>query len=232
MENKLYLDLLKKSVLNVIYEPLTDGLINGTVHPVLAHTMIGLKRLNNIQFCYENIIKDSIPGALIETGVWRGGATIFMAGLVKAQGEKRKVYVADSFCGLPKPNAEKYPADLGDMHWTYQDLNVSLEEVISNFKSYDLLSQDIIFLKGWFQDTMPTLHEETFSLIRLDGDMYESTWVALENLYPRLSAGGYLIVDDWLLPGAQKAVVDYRNKFDIQGEMCYIDGSSIFWRKA
>ena len=231
LNRSLYLELLKKSLLDVIYEPLTEGLIDGIIHPPRAHTMIGLKRLNNIQECFQNIVKDNIEGHLIETGVWRGGATIFMAGLVKSYCENRKVFVADSFNGLPKPDIEKYPDDLGDKHWTYDDLNISFDEVYNNFKSYDLLIDNVVFVEGWFNETLPLIKDEKFSMIRLDGDMYGSTWDALDNLYPSLSTGGYLIVDDWLLPGANKAVMDYRDKNNITDEIEFIHDYSVFWRK-
>ena len=224
-------ELLPTQQLDVIYDPLTEGLIEGTVHPKRAHTMIGLKRLDNIQQCFENVLKDNIEGDLIETGVWRGGATIFMSGLIKSYLQKRKVFVCDSFNGLPKPDVEKYPDDSGDQHWTYKDLNVSIEEVYNNFKSYDLLTDNVVFVEGWFDQTLPLLKGEVFSIIRLDGDMYGSTWAALENLYPKLSIGGYLIVDDWLLEGANKSVLDYRKMYNIDDELEFINDHSVFWRK-
>jgi len=232
INRKLYLDLLKKSLLDVIYEPITIEKIEGTVHPKRAHTMIGLERLNNIQSCFENVLNEGIEGSLIETGVWRGGATIFMAGLVKSYNQNRKVFVADSFSGLPMPNPDIYPVDKGDKHYTYHDLNVSFEEVYENFRSYDLIDENIIFLKGWFKDTLPTIKDEKFSIVRLDGDMYESTYQALENLYENLSIGGYLIVDDWLLNGARQAVEDYRREKNINDEICYIHKYSVFWKKS
>lgn len=230
----LYLDLLKKILLNSVYyydEEITLGIRNPMSVGNKAHTMIGLKRLSNIQTCFENIVKDNVEGGLIETGVWRGGATILMAALVKVYNENRKVFVADSFCGLPHPNAEKYPNDEGDPHWTYEDLKISLEEVKQNFQSYDLLTEHVVFLEGWFEDTLPTIKNEKLSMIRLDGDMYGSTWESLENLYPNLSVGGYLIVDDWLLHGARDAIIDYRNKHNIKDEIENIDPYSVFWRK-
>jgi O-methyltransferase len=227
----LYLDLLKKSLLDIIYEPLTEKIEEGTVHPKRAHTMIGLKRLDNIQYCFQNILKDNIEGGLIETGVWRGGATIFMAGLVKAFGQSRKVFVADSFEGLPMPNPDLYPVDRGDQHYTYSDLSVSFDDVCNNFNKYGLLDENVIFLKGWFKDTLPLIKNEKLSLIRLDGDMYESTWQAIENLYENLSVGGYLIVDDWLLNGARKAIEDYRRIYNIDEPIEYINEHSVFWRK-
>ena len=97
--------------------------------PSLAHTMIGVKRLNNLQHCVEEVIKNGVPGDFIETGVWRGGASIFMRSILLAYGvTDRKVWVADSFEGLPEPDAEKYPADKGDLHHKQPALAISLED--------------------------------------------------------------------------------------------------------
>ena len=152
--------------------------------PLLAHTMVGLKRLDNLQMCIENVITDAVPGDLIETGVWKGGSTIFMRGALKAYGDSsRRIWVADSFQGLPPPNPKKYPADDGDIHHTIDTLRVTEEMVRQNFAAYGLLDDKIMFLKGWFRDTLPTAPIEHLAVIRLDGDMYESTMDALQNLY-------------------------------------------------
>ncbi len=83
--------------------------------PARADSMIGLRRMDNIQDCIETVIRDDVPGDLIETGVWRGGATIFMRGVLKAyEDTTRTVWVADSFEGLPPPDPARYPADAGD----------------------------------------------------------------------------------------------------------------------
>lgn len=206
---------------------------SGLDWPTYAETMIGIKRLNNIQFCAKQIFKDNIPGDFIETGVWRGGASIFMRALLEVfQVENKRVWVADSFRGLPKPNAEKYPEDKTDSLYMNKYLQVSMAEVKNNFKKYDLLDDRVKFLKGWFKDTLPTLKEETFSLVRLDGDMYESTINALDNLYPRLSVGGYLIVDDFALDNCRAAVEDYRKKHHITDEMIKVDWSGVYWKKS
>src|SRR2546423_11221668 len=82
--------------------------------PSYADTMIGLKRLDNLQSCIESVLADGVPGDLIETGVWRGGACIFMRGVLRAPGVgDRRVYVAGSFQGLPPPDAAKHPEDSG-----------------------------------------------------------------------------------------------------------------------
>lgn len=240
----LYLDLMKKCLTNTIYrdhgyvkrqisEFDIDVRQQGKDWPTVAHTMIGVKRLDNLQSCVEDVIAQGVPGDLIETGVWRGGATIFMRAILKVYGIKdRLVWVADSFEGLPEPNEEKYPADVKDRHHTYKQLAISLEEVKSNFKRYQLLDEQVCFLKGWFKDTLPTAQIEKLAIIRLDGDMYESTMDALVNLYPKLSVGGYLIVDDYgAVPACRQAIDDYRARNKITEQISSVDWTGVFWQK-
>ena len=123
--------------------------IEGRVWPGYADTMIGLKRLDNLQYCIETVLREGVEGDLIETGVWRGGACIFMRAVLAAYGiTDRKVFVADSFEGLPKPDERKYPADKGDTHYIHTFLAVSKEVVENNFKKYGLLDDQVVFLKG------------------------------------------------------------------------------------
>lgn len=204
----------------------------GRVWPGYADTMIGLKRLDNLQYCVETVLQDGIPGDFIETGVWRGGACIFMRAVLAAYGvNDRTVFVADSFAGLPRPDEAKYPVDKDDRHHTYDYFRVSQEEVENNFRKYGLLDDKVVFLRGWFKDTLPQAPIEQLAILRLDGDMYGSTMEALENLYPRLSAGGFCIIDDYALHGCRAAVDDYRAKHEINREMREIDWMGSYWRK-
>ncbi len=200
--------------------------------PAEAETMIGLKRLDNIRECVADVVKRGVPGDLIETGVWRGGATIFMRGILAAYGDtERAVWVADSFEGLPKPSG-KYEADHDDPHWTYSVLAVSEEEVRANFERYGLLDHQVRFLKGFFQDTLADAPIERLAVARLDGDMYESTIVALDALYPKLSIGGYLIVDDYgAIAGCRQAVDDYRRDHGIAEPLVEIDWTGVYWKR-
>jgi hypothetical protein len=263
---KLYLDLLKRCLINWIYgdaetqavtpqvfwkRKLVEILQNqglkvvrpapmdpklrsdGLDWPAIGHTMIGLKRLDNLQFCVEDVLANNIPGDFIEAGVWRGGATIFMRAILEAYGiENRIVWVADSFEGCPKPNAEKYPQDVDSHLYTRKILAVSIDEVKANFQRYGLLDSQVRFLAGWFKDTLPQAPIKELAVIRLDGDLYESTMDALINLYPRLSKGGYLIVDDFgAVPGCKQAVEDFRKKYDIKEKIMEIDWTGIYWRR-
>ena len=201
--------------------------------PPTAHTMIGLKRLDNFQFCVEDILKRNVAGDLIETGAWRGGASIFMRAVLKAHGvTDRTVWVADSFEGLPPPDPVKYPADAGDPHHTFRFLAVSLEEVQRNFERYGLLDEQVRFLKGWFRDTLPRAPIERLAVLRLDGDMYESTTDALVHLYPKLTPGGYVIIDDYgAVAGCRQAVHDYRQAHGIREDIQRIDWGGVFWQR-
>lgn len=233
----MYIELLKKSLLDCIYQATaTDGkkasdhdVTNGTYWPQRAHTMIGMKRLNNIQECFEQVIRDNVPGDLIETGVWRGGATILMKGLVKYHNESRKVFVADSFEGLPKPDP-KYSADSGDIHHTLGFLAVDIETVKNNFRAYDLLDDDVVFIKGLFDTSLKTAPIDKLCILRLDGDMYSSTIQVLEQLYSKVSPGGFVIIDDYLLPGCRKAVHDFRDARGITSPIIAIDRCGSYWQ--
>ena len=245
---QMYLDVVRRTVLGFTYrDPSFDPGRNqqvmfnpqtretGEDWPVLAHTMVGNKRLLNIQELAENVIKNNIPGDFIETGVWRGGSCIFMIAILTAYGiTDRNVYVCDSFEGLPAPNEEEYPQDTGDTHHLARFLAVSQEQVEENFQGYDLLTPQVKFVKGFFSDTLPKLAPdiEKLAILRLDGDMYESTMVALENLYPKLSAGGYVIVDDYGLVNCRRALTDYRERNGITDEYITIDNSSVYWIKS
>jgi O-methyltransferase len=204
----------------------------GLDQPPDAETMIGLRRLDNLQACITDVLRCGVPGDLIETGVWRGGATIFMRAVLKAYGDpKRNVWVADSFQGLPKPDEAQYPADRGDLHWTKEKLAVPLEVVKSNFARYGLLDDRVCFLPGWFSETLHRAHIEQLAILRLDGDMYESTIESLRALHPKVSVGGYVIIDDYALGGCREAVEDYRKEHGIRDEIEPIDGSSVFWKR-
>lgn len=219
------LELVRRAV----YDP--EARATGTDWPAEAETMIGHRRLDNIEGCIRAVVHDGIPGDLIETGVWRGGASIFMRAALLALGvTDRTVWVADSFEGLPKPDPA-YPVDAGDRHHTQQALAISLEEVQDNFRRYDLLDEQVRFLEGWFKDTLPSAPIDRLAVVRLDGDMYGSTIEALEALYPKLSVGGFCIVDDYVLPGARQAVHDYRGRENIEDPILEIDWAGAYWRR-
>lgn len=243
----LYLDLLKKVLTGTLAreEPDIDDarfLRDFIDHYIAgnAYTMVPRVRLDNIQQCIADVVEQGVPGDFIETGVWRGGTTIFMRGMLAALGcTDRRVWVADSFEGLPEPDAEKFPAEAkahasSTMTDAYQHFAVSRADVEANFATFGLLDEQVWFLEGWFKDTLPTAPIERLAVIRLDGDYYESTMDALTNLYDKLSPGGYVVVDDYgedLWTYCRKAVDDFRRARGLTGELTRVDSKCYFWRR-
>lgn len=200
--------------------------------PSTAETMVGLRRLENLQACIATVVTDRVEGDVLEAGVWRGGASIFArAALDVLGGSARTVWVADSFEGLPPP-ASCVAADQGDMHWRSTYLAVGLEQVKANFAKYGLLDDRVRFLKGWFADTLPGAPIDKLAVLRADGDMYQSTMDILGPLYDKVEPGGFVIIDDYgALPGCQQAVDDFRRQRGINDPMTTIDWTGAYWRK-
>jgi len=242
-----YLDLVKGCITRMSFPdgrwdsdlirvlPFEPGLrADGLDWPTEAETMVGMKRLDNLQGCIEVALRDGVPGDLVETGVWRGGAAILMRAVLKAYRDTtRNVWVADSFAGLPRPSATDFPQDEGDRHWMLAPyLAVSLDRVRQNFARYGLLDEQVRFLPGWFSETLPTAPIEAIAVLRLDGDMYESTMVGLTSLYHKVSSGGFVIVDDYgALPMCRKAVEDFRSAQGIATPIAPVDWTGVYWRK-
>lgn len=199
-----------------------------------ADTLIGPKGLDNLQLLIEDILTRDTPGDLIETGVWRGGASIFMRGVLAACGdEKRVVWVADSFEGLPRRGTTEWSEDDADLDWAELTwLAIPLDAVKAAFERYGLLDSRVRFLPGWFHETLPLAPIERLSLMRLDGDMYGSTMDALQFLYPRLSAGGYVVIDDYQIAGCRSAVDHFRERNAIEDELVHVDRAIVYWQRS
>ncbi|BBH17088.1 methyltransferase MtfB [Nocardioides baekrokdamisoli] len=199
-----------------------------------AETMIGLKRLANIRQCIETALADGVPGDVMECGVWRGGAAIYMAAtLAVHDATDRAVWLADSFEGLPAPETQRYAKadqlDLSDI----AHLAVGLEEVQANLRKYHLLGDNIRFLQGWFKDTLPTAPVESLAVLRLDGDLYSSTMDVLVSMYDKVSVGGFILVDDYNdLAECREAVTDFRAERGITDEIVPVDWTGVYWRKS
>ena len=200
----------------------------GADWPLVGFSMIGRKRLDNLQACDETVIRDGVPGDLIETGVWRGGAVMLMKAILKAHGvTDRTLWIADSFAGLPKPDSESDGTDYSENKF----LAVSRQRVQANFERFGLMDDRVKFLEGWFCDTLPTAPIEKLAILRLDGDLYSSTMDALVSLYPKVSKGGFVIVDDfhgW--PGCKRAIQEYLLERGESPEIHTIDEDGAYWR--
>jgi hypothetical protein len=248
---ELYLDLLKRSLTNTLFNIEPDAFEGSTpryVEAAITHyqqgpavSMLPLARLDNLQACVVDVVERRVPGDLVETGVWRGGAVIFMRALLRVlEVTDRLVWAADSFEGLPEPDPEKYPREhqaykSAAMTKYYNHLAASLDDVKRNFAAYGMLDDQVRFLKGWFKDTLPDAPIGAIAVLRLDGDYYESTRDALTSLYDRVSPGGYVIVDDygedsWTY--CRKAVDEFREARGITDPLIQVDKPCSYWRKS
>lgn len=200
--------------------------------PVNGLTMTGLERLDDLQECVETVVRDGVPGDLIEAGTWRGGSSILMRATLDSLGvDDRTVWLADSFNGFPTPDDEAFPEDK-DLNLSQEDfLAVPVEEVRGHFARFGL-SEGLEFVEGYFEDTMPGLTGGSWAIARLDGDTYESTLLSLRSLYPGLAKGGFLILDDYgFLPECRKAVEDFREEANVTEPIVPIDWTGARWRK-
>ena len=237
-----YLNLLESALVGTLYGDPSIAWFTGAEYdpnvrtlgrdwPAFAQTMIGTIRMRNLRWLCETAILDDVPGDFVETGVWRGGACIYMRGILEAYGDtNRRVFVADSFKGLPPPSPSEFPADTGDAHHTHPQLTASRSDVEENFRRYGLLDDRVVFLEGWFKDTLPAAPVSKIAVLRLDGDMYESTIQALDALYHKVSRGGFVIIDDYFLKPCSQAVNDFRNKHSITSPLIPVDGWAVWWR--
>jgi O-methyltransferase len=196
--------------------------------PLHGLTMVGLNRLDDLQACVESVVRDGVEGDLIEAGAWRGGASILMRATLDSLGaHERTVHVADSFQGFPAADELR---ELNEIDF----LAVPVEEVRASFARFGL-ERGVRFVPGFFERTLPALAGTRWAVIRLDGDTYEATRAALEALYPRLSVGGYVIVDDYGVmerEECRRAVDEYRARHGIDDPLEPVDWTCVRWRRS
>jgi hypothetical protein len=241
-----YLDLLKKVLTGTLVdsEPDVDDwayLRSFRTHYIRgpALTMTPRVRLDNSRYCVEDAITRGVPGDLLEAGVWRGGMAIFLRAVLAAHGiTDRRVWVADSFQGLPEPDERRFPREAKAhasrmMTEDFAHLAVPEADVRDNFAAFGLLDDQVRFLVGWFKDTLPAAPINRLAVLRLDGDYYQSTMDTLTALYDKVSPGGYVIIDDYgerLWTYCRRAVDEFREQRGITAELVKVDTSCYFWR--
>ena len=245
---KMYLELLKRVLTDTIWnkEPSRESMGAEFVRNFADHyiegnaiSLLPLERFDNLQYCMTEVIKNGVEGDFIETGVWRGGAVIFMQAFLRAMNiQHRRVWVADSFEGLPVPDKVRHPLEFNAhrdlIEPLYLNFEAGLDEVQANFRKFDLLDSNVRFLKGWFKDTLPDAPIDKLAIVRLDGDYYESTIDSLSNLYDKVSVGGYIIVDDYgedTWTECRRAIDEFRSQRNIHDKLMMVDSVCGYWKK-
>jgi O-methyltransferase len=211
-----------------------EGSLDGFWGARLAHTLIGLDGLDNLERCAYRVFADGVPGDFLEAGVCHGGASIFLRALQVAYGEDdRTTWLADTFAGVPPPTHavdREHELDLSEERVPW--MAAGIEAVRDNFATYDLLSDRVRFLPGLFADTLPDAPIDRLAILRIDGDLYSSTRDALVALYDRVSAGGYVVVDDYgCLEPCRIAVDEFIAERGLDVEIDQVDWTRVCWRK-
>lgn len=237
-----YVDLIKRSITNYEYlggEASFENFRCVTHYDLIESrwkidplarplSLLTKKQLDLVEHAVLDVEKRGVPGDLIEAGIWRGGVIVLMRALLSAYGiEGRKVYAADSFAGIPKnARALNDPVDQWRDRWV-----ASLDEVRQNIDRFGLLDDRIEFVPGFFADTLKGLAGQKFAVMRLDSDSYDSVEESLVYLYPLLSSGGVIIIDDWHLVGCKAAVINYRTRHNVTEPITEYEKNA-YWVKA
>ena len=237
-----YIELIKRSVTNYLY---VGGGRTFDRYSAIEHhdattgewqlgplarpmTLLSREQLDLVEYCVRHIAENNVPGDLMEAGVWRGGVIILLRALLDAYAlAGRQVVAADSFAGIPIDREFAVdPVNRWPDRWI-----ATLPEVKANIDRFGLLDGRVSFLPGLFEETLGGLQAHRFALVRLDSDSYASTRTSLDALYPLVSPGGIVLIDDWHLVGCRLAVQKYRAHHRI-AEPLTISAGNAWWIKA
>ena len=172
------------------------------------------------------VVERGVPGALVDCGVWNGGSTA----LLSAGAPGRQVWAFDSFAGLPQPGPKDEESETAGRAGDLSTSEQRLREAFARFGHPERLR----VRKGWFEETFPRAREEVgpVALVHCDGDWYDSIRLTLETFYPKLSPGGFVVVDDYgHFAGARRATDDFRSERRISAPLVAVDGPAVYWRK-
>jgi len=199
------------------------------------YTMTSLSRLYSFYKATQYVIDNNIPGDIVECGVWKGGSMMASAlTLMNKNNAQKQLYLYDTYEGMSAPTEKDKPLiskrdtldkwkemqSEGFNEWCYSPL----EEVQKNLYSTNYPKEKITFIKGKVEETIPNIIPEKISILRLDTDWYESTYHELMHLFPRLSKGGVLIIDDYgHWKGSREAVDKYLKENEISMLLNRID---------
>jgi O-methyltransferase len=196
------------------------------VHELLPYTMGGPLALESAFDVTARVERNKVDGALVECGVARGGCAAMMGLASKHFGADRKLWLFDSYEGLPEPTNDDFkdgavgrivgPLAAGMLVGTIEQVSDLM------FNTCGFSKDRVSLVKGWFQDTLPVTKDTIgeIALLRLDGDWYESTKCCLDNLYDQVTPGGCVIIDDYATCfGCEKAVTEFLESRNIVADL-------------
>jgi O-methyltransferase len=198
------------------------------VYRVKEYTAVFVPRLVTLYKLSEEVNRLSLPGDFVECGVYNGGSAAIMASFCEKTELKRNIWLFDSFEGLPKPtekDGERAPDYEG---WCHGDL----AKVKKVFQLMGIPQGCIVVVKGWFQDTFPTVEVPRIAILHIDADWYESVKLCLEKFYDCVQPGGYIVLDDygdW--PGCKKATDEFIKARALDVKLIQVDYTGFYFQK-
>jgi O-methyltransferase len=196
-----------------------------------TYSMAQANEINQMAHLVESVIVNKIDGDIVETGVWRGGMCMWTKALLKKYKSNKRVWLFDTFEYFPQAQS---PLDrrVNDVTQILFEHMPTISDVKNNFKKFDLLDSNVIFIPGEFSKTTPVTPIDKISILRLDGDYYESTMVVLENYYFRIVNGGFVIIDDYnnKYLECKRAVDEFRSRYSITNPIINSVGA-VYWQK-
>jgi O-methyltransferase len=196
---------------------------SGLYRQVRRHTMCSAARLRALHQGVRYVVQNHIGGDLVECGCARGGSAALMTLTLRQLGERRKLWLFDTFEGLPAPTADDPDYEIAKL--LTGKCRGQLEEVQELFQSCET-ADGVQFVKGLFQDTLPLNSIERIALLHIDGDWYDSVRICLESLYDKVVPGGIIQFDDYgYWKGARKAVDEFLQQRRIKQPLRKLDYS-------
>ena len=211
------------------------------VKRVQSYTMVGFERLMNAYDIVRRAEGKGLAGAIVECGVFKGGSAAVMT---LAASPQRRIWLFDSYAGLPEPTAEDGQKSVEySGHRVREDDRGALEPIGECVGPLDVVKElffeklavdpsRVMIRQGWFQDTLPHSRYEigTIAVLRLDGDWYDSTKVCLENLYDLVVPGGFVIIDDYgYWEGCRRAVDEFLAARGLNVTLVTVDDSGVWF---
>jgi hypothetical protein len=203
-----------------------------TVKP--RFTMVRNKNLLNLYRLVQQVNQQDIPGAIVECGVWNGGASAVMAYASRTDEhhpKHRPIWLFDSFEGLPEPTEKDGHKSLKKY---FKGMNKGSQgEVKRIFSILNLSLNDVHMVKGWFEDTLPKTPVDQIAVLHIDGDWYDSVKVALETLYDHVVPGGFVVLDDYnFWEGCNRALADFLTERQLEDVVLhYPNRSGVYFKK-
>ena len=199
------------------------------VNLVQPYTLVGPERIQNLRILARRIESEGIPGDVIECGVCNGGTAAVLARFATRSRLKRTVWLLDSFQGMPEitpEDGEAAKAHVGKEVGDPARVREILRLVGANMERVKIV-------RGWFQDTLPTISTSQIALLNIDADWYESVKLCLETFYDRVATGGFISFDDYgHWPGCKKAVDEFFSSRRLTYSLQKVDYTAHWFRKA